>query len=346
MLAKSIYVIVMYTAVNSIFATLLNCGDAVHLSRSVRSEKNRVSVLSFNGSITMIVSIVITMILPQLINSLGTTRRGWTTIALMMAVPFGIIGSFRFLFVKEVVTDDASEQGEAGNKVPVRESIGCIFRNRYIWILSGMTFLVQMISGINSSVNTYYFKYIMGNIGLASIVAMSSLVTPIVLVFFPVLTRKFGTVKLLRIGAILEIAGYAIRTIGGANMLTLMVGTILTTIAVLPVTMMISIYVADCMDYGEWKTGIRVEGMIGSVNSFMNKIGNGVASGVVGIIMGMAGYDGSLAVQSAAANASIVTLYNVVPLVFAVIMLILAIAYNLDKKLPEIRRTLAEKKGR
>ncbi len=57
---------------------------------------------------------------------------------------------------------------------------------------------------------------------------------------------------------------------------------------------MINTYIIDCMDYGEWKTGVRVEGMIASIVNFSNKVGGAIASGVVGLVMGLAGYDGLL----------------------------------------------------
>ncbi len=56
--------------------------------------------------------------------------------------------------------------------------------------------------------------------------------------------------------------------------------------------------------------------------------------------MGLAGYDGSLAVQSASANASIVALFNYVPLILMIILLLLAISYKLDKELPAIKADL------
>ena len=164
------------------------------------------------------------------------------------------------------------------------------------------------------------------------------------MIVFPVLTRKLGTVTILKIGAVLGVIGYGIRIIGGTNLVTLTVGSLIGGVAILPVTMMISIYLIDTMDYGEWKTGTRVEGMLGSVNSFCSKLGSGIASALVGLIMGLAGYDGSLAVQSASANASIIALFNYVPMILMIVLLLLAIAYKLDKELPQIKADLEKKR--
>lgn len=340
---KAVFVFIMYTLINSICATFLNGGDAVYLARSIRSEKNRVSIMSFNGGIIMVFSIVMSMLLPQLIAGLGTTKSGWTVIAAIIGIPLGVIGMLRFIFVKEMAAEEPKQEGKQ-ETIPLKTSLACVAKNKYIWILAGMTLVVQLTANVGSAVNTYYFKYIMGNIGLASLVSLSSMLTPFVMLVFPVLSRKFGTVTLLKIGAIMGVIGYGIRTIGGTNLVTLMVGSVIGGVAVLPVTMMISIYLIDTMDYGEWKTGTRVEGMLGSVNSFCSKLGSGAASGLVGLIMGLAGYDGSLEVQSASATTSIVALFNYLPMLLMVILLILAICYKLDKELPKIKADLAAKR--
>ena len=340
---QSVFIFIMYALINSICATFLNGGDAVYLARSVRSESNRVSVMSFNGGIIMLCSIVFSMLLPQLIAGVGATKAGWTVIAASIGIPMAVIGILRMVFVKEVVHTETTKSGQKEETVPLKTGLGCIIKNKYIWILAGMTFVVQLSTNIGSAVNTYYFKYIMGNIGLATLVSMSSMITPIVMLVFPVLTRKFGTVTILKAGAILGVVGYGIRIIGGTNLVTLTVGSLISGVAILPITMMISIYLIDTMDYGEWKTGVRVEGMLGSVNSFSSKLGSGIASGMVGLIMGLAGYDGTLAVQSASANASIIALFNYVPMVLMVVLLLLAIAYKLDKELPAIKADLEKK---
>ena len=341
---KAVFIFIMYTLINSICATFLNGGDAVYLARSVRSEKNRVSVMSFNGGIIMLFIIVFSMLLPQLIAGIGSTKAGWTVIAAGIGIPMAIIGMLRFVFVKEVIHTEPAKTGETEQTVPLKTGLSCIMKNKYIWILAGMTFVVQLASNIGSAVSTYYFKYIMGNIGLATLVSMSSMITPLVMIVFPVLTRKFGTVTILKIGAVLGVIGYGIRIIGGTNLVTLTVGSLIGGVAVLPVTMMISIYLIDTMDYGEWKTGTRVEGMLGSVNSFCSKLGSGIASALVGLIMGLAGYDGSLAVQSASANTSIIALFNYVPMILMIVLLLLAIAYKLDKELPQIKADLEAKR--
>lgn len=63
--------------------------------------------------------------------------------------------------------------------------------------------------------------------------------------------------------------------------------------------------VSDTIDYGEWKTGYRTEGLVNSACSFGYKIGNGIGSALLGMILEVGGYVGDAAVQSASALRSI-----------------------------------------
>ena len=113
----------------------------------------------------------------------------------------------------------------------------------------------------------------------------------------------------------------------------------------MPISLMINTYLIDCMDYGEWKTGVRVEGLVASIANFASKVGAGIASGLTGLVMGLAGYDGLAEVQTAAANNAIVFLYNYMPLILFCVMLVLSLMYKVDSIRPQMNADLAAKHG-
>lgn len=338
---QSVYIVILYTLIYAVCATFLNASDAVCLFRCVRNEDDRVSVTSFAGAATMVFAILFSIAMPQMIQTMGTTSSGWTMMAAMLGIPLGLIGLIRFFFCKETIVVDAAK--EKANRVPFKESVKLLFKNKYIFIISFILFLFYIYNGISTAVNTYYYKYIVGNIGIASIIAIANMITPIIIMFVPKLTRKIGTVKFLRYGMIVGVIGLIVRIIGGTNIVTLFIGSLSVMIAILPITSLINIYIVDCMDYGEWKTGKRIDGLLSSVTAFSKKLGGGLASAGVGLIMGMAGYDGALATQSASANLSIISLYNYIPLAVFIVMLVMSFVYNIDKLMPEIKKDLAAK---
>lgn len=83
--------------------------------------------------------------------------------------------------------------------------------------------------------------------------------------------------------------------------------------------------VSDTIDYGEWKTGIRTEGLVNSACSFGYKIGNGIGLALLGLILEIGGYAGEAAVQTASALASIKICFVWIPMgVYAAGLVIMA----------------------
>ncbi len=258
-----------------------------------------------------------------------------------LGVVMAVIGLLRFILCKEVVVDE--EIGENGKKktndLTVKESMQHLMKNKYLFIVVGLMFLTFWVNNMQTA-TTYYFKYIVGDISLQGTVAITSMIVIPALVVFPLLSKKFGTTNILRACSLIGAIGLVIRTLGGTSLATLILGGCLMGIGTLPISMMINTYLIDCMDYGEWKTGVRIEGMVASIANFASKVGNGVALGSVGFIMGLAGYDGRAAVQSASANNAIIFLFNIFPLILFVIMFILSLNYKVDKIRPQMEADL------
>ncbi|MCM1144697.1 MAG: MFS transporter [Blautia sp.] len=332
---------IIYILINAICNTALGASDSVYMARAFSTDKNRMKAMSINGFFVMILSIVFTIIVPQFIDSAGTDKGAWTSIVTILAIPMAAIGILRFIFVKEIVTE-SPEKKESAQTVGMKESIGALFKNKYALMVIALMFIYALVNNLGS-VNTYYFKYVIGDIGKMSLMSLTSMITPFILIVYPMINRKLGSSGVLKVFSVAGIAGMVIRIIGGTNMVTIMIGAVGLALANVPIGMMVNNYLIECMDYGEWKTGVRVEGLIASTTNFANKLGGGAMSAVIGFIMGAAGYDGTLAVQSASAMTAIVTLFNWFPLILFVIMLVLALAYKMDKIRPQMMADLEAK---
>ena len=98
--------------------------------------------------------------------------------------------------------------------------------------------------------------------------------------------------------------------------------------------------IADTIEYGEWKTGKRIEAILYSAASFGTKVGGGA---VALKILGAAGYDGTAAVQPEAAMAAIKNIYLYVTLGIMIFIPILFAFYKLDKIYPTVISDLLKK---
>lgn len=92
---------------------------------------------------------------------------------------------------------------------------------------------------------------------------------------------------------------------------------------------------AETVDYVEWKTGTRVEGVMLSIMSFTGKIENSVSSAIGLAILSYTGYiahkEGSL-IQNAATNKALFFMTTLLPAIGYALMLIPMAFYNISGK--------------
>ena len=155
-----IWLFIMYTMVNAVCATALGGIDSVYMARAFTTEGNRIKAMSINGFIVMFCSIVFNIVFPSWLAGKGTTQAGWTTLVISLAVVMSVIGILRFVFCKEIVEDEADENGKAAtNDLTLKESLGLVAKNKYLFIVVGLMFLTFIVNNMQTA-TTYYFKYI------------------------------------------------------------------------------------------------------------------------------------------------------------------------------------------
>lgn len=341
---KLIWVFITYTMICSVFQTFLNASDAVYMTRAFRSEKDQTKILSFGSPIQMICSIAAGATLPLLISTFGSEPGGWTKISLTFAIPYGIIGLARFFFIKEVDISESQEQSGDTNQLQFRVLLDCVRKNKYIFIIALFTLVGGLIQNIGSAVTNYYFQYVYGDLNVAGLFGALGIISPFLLVLMPMLMKKWSLARLSMIAAVFGAVGNLFKFIFGSNLIALLIGNLLALVPLM-VSCMINIFLIECMDFGEWKNGSRVEGGLGAINGFASKLGTGLSSVIVGFVLQFAGYDGTLSVQSSSANSAIIALYAIIPMVLFIVQFIIMKQYDLDGKLPQIRKELEKRRG-
>lgn len=328
---KCVWIFLLYTLTNSVFATLLNANGNPYMLRAFKHQEQYVKISAFGGIVVMFASIIMSVSLPIAIASIATTAAGWRKLVLMYAVPLAFIGILRFLFVKE----DMSVEAEVKDKVDVKELLLILRKNKYIYPVITVTFLFQFVIGMN--VGSYYFKYVIGNLASFSIFGMLSIVVLPVMFFFPVLMKKLSVAQLMAAGSIIGAMGGGIAFLAGTNMPVLLVAGLLTSVATLAPSYMMSIMLLDCGNYNELNGMARMDGTIAAVNNFASKLGSGIGAGLMGIILGAAGYNGELAAQTDAVNLTIRAIYGLVPFAGYLMVAILMSRYKLAKVNNELK---------
>ena len=340
MVLSAVYLFLMYTLINSVFATLMNCGGAVYMANALEDPRQSVTLISINSTMGTLCTMIASIILPQMLSSLGNTAEGWRTIAFTFGIPMMILGMLRFFVIKE--KRDISKKSE---RIGFGEMLHVLAKNKYILLVAFINCWCSIGCNLNINTTTYYCVYIMKDIGLASILSLSMMSVIIIVVLMPFLSRCFGTVKVMRACSLIGAFGYILRLFQLESVPLLVASSFISMVGFYTFFSFSSAMVIDCMDYGEWKTGKRSEGAVAATQSVCSKIGAALGVGLAGLLMGLAGYNGSLEVQSSAANSMIIALSSWVPASFCIVEFVMLKFYGLEEKLPLIREELENRRN-
>lgn len=327
MVTKSIWLFIMYTLIFSVFSTLLNAAETPYIIRAFKTPMAVTKVSAYGGIIVTLGSMVVSVSFPILVGTLGTSAAGWRKLIAMYAIPLVCLGLLRFLFVKEE-TDAVEENKE--EKVKVKDILHVITSNKYVWLMGIACMVPLLVTGM--SANTYYFTWIVGDIGKLSTIQMVGMLSLFVIVLFPTLMKKFSAMQLIGATAVISIAGYIICFFAGTNIPLLIVGFFLASLITLPTSYMKSPIIMQISDYNEQNGQPRMEATMSAVANFLNKIGSAFGSFLLGIMLDAGGYDGKLDVQPDGAITMIRLLFSFVPAAFMVVVVICTIGFRpLDK---------------
>lgn len=342
--ATYIWVFITYTLQSAVFITILYGTDSVYLIRAVKSRENQIKVTANTGVYNMVFGTIVGMIIPQVMQNIGEDRGSWALVALCFAIPCATIGMLRFFLIPELdVETEENNKKDQKERLTLKKGLSAMKGNKYLLMFAVMYFGYHFSNGMAGGGQTYYLKYVIGDLGVGTWMNAGMLIVLVLLVFAPRLMKKFGTGNALRAGLILMLAGPIVRAVGGANVIVLILGQILFVAGSVPIAFMLNVYLFECMDYGEWKTGTRIEGMMGSLTSFMAKVASAVSGWAVGAIMTLTGYIGAAEVQTDTAIRGIEACFNYAPILIVAVAFIISLRYDLEKKLPKVKEELEER---
>ena len=337
MTAKLIWVFVLYNTVQSVIATFMNVSEPLRLQRSF-VESARLKVMSVTTIGTLVFSMVLGFTLPQLIKIYGSRPHGWTIIACIFAVPMVIFGLLRFFLLPEL---PQKESARTTQKLSIGDCLKALFQNKYALMYGVVMICWAMYNTITTGTQNYFFQYVYGDIGGLSAMSIGTLLTIGFIAIVPRLTQKFGRVQTVRMGLFATMIACLGRLVLPHNLVWLAFMQFVALCGVMILSFMKPLLTIDCITYGKWKTGNAVETAYSTVNSLADKLGLGIGSFVLGAILNMGRFDGSLAVQPDSAVQTIKMLYTVAPALLMAAALVTLAFYNLEKRLPQIEKELA-----
>lgn len=333
------------------FYTIANVPYGSLLSIISKEPADRASLSAWRSVGSMVGNMVPMIILPFIIYNKDESLNGPRVF--LAALIMGVLGFICFQFMiknTEIRVDTDVTVSEEREKFNVFKAMGNFLKNRpavgATLAAMGMFIGMQGAATAVSVVFQIYFK----NTEISGIVQMFAMI-PIVL-FTPLarkMVAKYGKKELSVVGAICSIIGACGLFIVTPNNTGL--DLIIYILCQLVYSLGLGIYstvswamMGDAIDYNEWKTGKREEGIVYSLHSFFRKLAQGVGPAVALIIMNSLGYvnnavdefgNESIDVTLLSWDVAVNLRYLVAALflVSAIMQFVgLGLVYNLDKK--------------
>lgn len=342
---KLVYVFVTYNLVSTVIYTAINVPYSA-LNALITQDPYERSVLSvFRNLLATVGTFIVNVYTLPMVEYFGDNASAWTKTFCVLGVLSVAAFLINFFGTKERVKPINVEGTETKN-VPFTVGVSALFKNKYWLMVTAMLILDFLMYSVNSGATIYYAKDILGDRNLVGTISGVTNVVQIVAMFFvTILVKKYGKRNVFSLGAVINIASMLIMNFSSGNIYLVVVFSILRGIGYACGGATMWAMVSDTIDYGEWKTGVRTEGLVNSACSFGYKIGNGVGSVLLGIVLELGGYVGTAVTQSASALVSIRVCFIWIPVVAYVTQFILMVFYHLDVEFDGIIEDLKNRRN-
>ncbi len=265
-----------------------------------------------------------------------------TQFTLILATAGLVLYFICFKSTREVVKRDVESPA-------LKDSVGTLFTNRPLMMLCVVALCVLIGYFALTASAMYYARYVLGDAKLfvTMIVIIALIGTLIAAPLVPMLVGRFGKKNAFLLGLGLGAAGFTSLFLTSAAT----IGMVYFSLGLGAVGVMMSMTVmwaleADTVEYGEWKTGIRIEGLTYSFFSFTRKCGQALGGSIPAFLLAGSGYIPNASTQSESALQSIQQGIALVPAIAFALAFILMLFYPLtDKRHAELVKEIQDRRA-
>ncbi|RYY43847.1 MAG: MFS transporter [Sphingomonadales bacterium] len=231
------------------------------------------------------------------------------------AILFALAGAAILAFVG--LSYREADVPERAEPVPVLTALRVIAANRaFVTLNLAMMAVIVAVTILNKSV-LYYFKYFLhdeasGQLALASMSVVSAVSVPL----WMLLRRRIGARGLWFLAAGLASAGLAAFALFDIHRAGVMQAYLMAMQAmIVGLNFVFWAMLPNTIEYGEQRTGLRVEGAVFGMAALLQRVAIGIATAIIGFGFDAAGYVANVE-QSAATLTAMRLTIGAVPLAF------------------------------
>lgn len=343
--AQGIYVFITYNLFCTIYTMIVIPYNSLQaLITQDKDDRKTTGVL--RSIFSTIASTIVNSFTMIFIGWAGNTKLSWTIVIGVYAVIALIVYSLCYVNTTERVNAEEDQHGQDDKKLGFVESLFNVMKNKYWRILTVNGIFSSAVISLNMGSMFFYLAYVCGKPQSVAIVGM--LLSMPMLVLIPLsapIVAKCGMKNSLVAGVLIMTVGRIIVGVSGeSSLMMIYVGTF---IFALGCSTQWCSYPLLCytVEYGQWKTGVRQEGMIMSANSFGSKCGTALGTALCGWVLAWAGYNGAAEVQTASALTGIKIVYVYLSVILNILSAVILSFYKLEKEYSTIVKELEERKA-
>ncbi|MDE6204267.1 MAG: melibiose:sodium transporter MelB, partial [Lachnospiraceae bacterium] len=241
-------------------------------------------------------------------------EHGYTVFAIIIAVIFIVTIGITVFNVKEEDT-----LGSKASKTNLKQAFRIIIQNDQLVAFIGLLLTFNLCTQIAKSFAVYYFKNVCGNEYLYSIFGFAIIAEMAGLIFFPKIAAKISREKVYFWACALPVIGFillgAFGFIAPRNAVFVVISCAFIFFGSGLSLGVTTCCMADVIDYGEVKFGVRNESVTCSAQTFLMKAATAAAGGLSGVGLQIVGYNAKLETQSTGTIMGIRVMMIIVPII-------------------------------
>jgi len=217
-------------------------------------------------------------------SALGDTPQVWFWVAVVIMALYLVFLLFPLLGVKE------PRQTIQEEKTSLKQMWQALTQNdQLMWTtLSMALFMVGYTTTVGFAI--YYMKYIFGNEGMYAVLAAAVGVAQLAaLMVFPFFSKRFDRKQLYAGATGLVLIGYAIFFFADTSLALIAGSAVIIFVGQAFIQLLMLMFLADTVEYGQWKLGKRSESVTFSLQPVVNKLGGALSTGIVSMTLIISG---------------------------------------------------------
>ena len=242
-----------------------------------------------------IITIVTMMLVPILGNMFAGADAGAKAIEIVGFKWFSLIVAVLFVFFTILTCINVKEKSTANMEtVSVGQMFRALVQNDQAMTVTVAIVLINCAIYITSNLVIYFFKYDFGTTGWNDAYVLFNMFGGAIqvlsmMLFYPVLRRKFSSLQIFYICLGMAVAGYAVLLVlaftNMSSVFLLFIPAFFIFAANGMLTVITTVFLANTVDYGELKNKRRDESVIFSMQTFVVKLASGIAALVASICL-------------------------------------------------------------